>query len=309
MQILIIGCGSIGLFYAAYLVKAGYNVTLACRTFEQASLINSEGIIVEHGGRIEVAKVSATVSNAVQRGRYDIVVVAVKAYHVPQIVDVVVNAIPRQRDSLIVSVQNGIGSLEFLEQRFGKHAVAAAVTYYGAYRLGLNRVVFVGGSGIKLGQHGGQSNLLKVFASVLKNAGLNVEIVEDIDAWRWDKLIVNAAINPTTALLGVPNGYLLRTPHIVPIIECVVGEAVNVAEKLKIKLPRDPFKAVWETIEATKANKSSMLQDIEARRKTEIEYINGVIVKKGVEVGVPVPCNYTLYNLIKSLEDMLGVKT
>lgn len=308
MRTLVIGCGSMGLLYAAYLAKAGYDVTVACRTLEQADSINSEGIIVEHEGKIEVAKVSATVSNAVQRGQYDIVIVAVKAYHVPQVADVVVNAIPRQRDSLIVSVQNGLGSLEFLEQKFGKHTVAAAVTYYGAYRLGLNRIVFVGGSGIKLGQRDTQSHLLEVFASMLRDGGLNVEIVKDVDAWRWDKLIVNAAINPTTALLGVPNGYLLRSPHIVPVIECVVGEAVNVAERLKIKLPRDPFKAVWETIEATRANKSSMLQDIESRRKTEIEYINGMIVKKGIEVGVPVPCNYMLYNLIKSLEDMLGAK-
>ena len=308
MQILVIGCGSIGLFYAAYLAKAGYDVTVACRTLEQANLINSEGIVVEYNGRIEVAKVSAVVSSNMPRGQYDIVIVAVKAYHVPQIVDVIINAIPRQRDSLIVSVQNGLGSLEFLEQKFGKHMVAAAVIYYGAYRLSPNHIVFVGGSGIKLGQHITKSNLLTIFASMLRDSGLNVEIVKNIDVWRWDKLIVNAAINPMTALLGVPNGYLLRSPHIVPIVECVVGEAVNVAEKLGIKLPRDPFKAVWETIEATRANKSSMLQDIESRRKTEIEYINGIIVKKGVEVGVPVPCNYMLYNLIKSLEDMLGVK-
>ena len=297
-----------GLFYAAYLAKAGYDVVVACRTLEQADLINSEGIIVEREGGIEVARVPATVSNTVQRGQYDVVIVAVKAYHVPQVVDVVVNAIPRQRDSLIISVQNGLGSLEFLEQKFGKRIVAAAVTYYGAYRLGLNHIVFVGGSGIKLGQRDIRSHLLEVFASMLRDGGLNVEVVKDVDAWRWDKLIVNAAINPITALLGVPNGYLLRSPHIVPIVECVVGEAVNVAKRLEIKLPRDPLKAVWETIEATRANKSSMLQDIESRRKTEIEYINGMIVKKGVEVGVPVPCNYMLYSLVKSLEDMLGVK-
>jgi len=278
-------------------------VVLKCRREEQVEAINTYGVRVKHpGGGLEEARITAVLQPP--WGQFDVVLVATKAYDFPAALPEAINA--SRRDGLIVSLQNGLGCLEELEERVGAERSAAAVTYYASMRVSDNTVLFMGGTRVVLGQRSRRRHpLLGALADALRRGGWRAEVVDDIDAWRWDKLIVNAAINPVTAILGVPNGKLLASSHALQLCRCIIGEAVEVAEKAGVRLPRDPYKAFIETVKATRGNRSSMLQDIEARRRTEIDYINGALIAIATRMKMALPCNSIVYTLVKALEEVL----
>ncbi len=303
MRVLVIGCGSMGLLYAVRLSSGGCSVVLKCRRGEQAALINREGVRIQHpDGGLEEARVPAVVE--APGGQFDAVIIATKAYDFEDALPAALNA--AKRTGLLVSIQNGLGCLEALEERAGAWRAAAAVTYYAATRVSGNTVLYMGGTRVVLGQRSRKKHpSLAPLADALRRGGWRAEIVEDIDAWRWDKLIVNAAVNPVTAILGVPNGKLLSSTHALQLCRCIIGEAVEVAERIGVKLPRDPYTAFIETVKATRGNRSSMLQDLEAGRKTEIDYINGALLALASRVKLALPCNSITYTIVKALEEVL----
>ncbi len=308
-RICIIGCGAIGMLLAARLASTGADVLLVCRRVEQAQLINEEGIVVEVGGGFENARVRAILGISPPRGQCSIGIVAVKAYDTPSAIDVLKPML--SRGGVGVTVQNGLGPLEALEEALGAERAAAAVTYYGAQRLGDNRVRFEGGAAIYVGQRRGLSRdaepLLGMLVDLLNEAGFRAYLVDrSIEPWRWDKLIVNAAINPVTAITGAPNYIVLSSEWAQRLAYSLADEAAAVARAHRISLPRDPRRAVEETARATAYNRSSMLQDIEAGRRTEVEFINGAVVAKAREKGLEAPMNEAMLYAVKALEDAVA---
>ena len=138
---------------------------------------------------------------------------------------------------------------------------------------------------------------------VLKAGGANVKIVDDIEPFRWLKLAVNAAINPITALLRAKNGVVLENTYARDLAIKAAEEAWRVAAARGVQLPVSPVEEALRIAAATKENRSSMLQDISQCRRTEVDYINGAVVKYGEEVGVQTPVNKALWMLIKALEE------
>ncbi len=152
-------------------------------------------------------------------------------------------------------------------------------------------------------KHGITENVYRV-SSILSISGINVEVVKDIDSWRWLKLAVNAVINPLTALFEVKNGAIHDNPLLKELSEKLLEEIVKVINTLNIELALDPRKHLIEVISTTSNNISSMLQDILNCRKTEIDYINGVIVEIGKFLGIDVHLNELIYKLIKIKESL-----
>ena len=305
MRICIIGCGSIGLLLAAKIASAGEDVTLICRRPEQVSLIRSRGVKVSYLSGIGIAKVKSIL--AWRDVAYcDHVIIAVKAYDTRAALDVLKSCCKGFR--LVVSAQNGIGPLEEVEGTLGVDRSAAMLLYIGARRVEDNLVEHLGGNRVVIGTRSTSKSTyedLKDLRDVLSSAGFNVDMVDDIDAWRWDKLLVNAAINPVTAILMSPNRVIIESVHAKSLALTLAREGEEVARRLNIRLPRDVEKAVITTASETASNKSSMLQDIEMGRKTEIDYINGVIVRLGEQHNVPTPYNRAVYLAVKALEDVM----
>ena len=130
-----------------------------------------------------------------------------------------------------------------------------------------------------------------------------MELVSDPTALLWGKLVINAAINPLTAILRVPNGELLERPSARELLAEAAREAAMVAEKLGINLPyTDPVMAAEDVARKTASNLSSMLQDVLGGRVTEIEAINGMIVHNGEKTGVDTPVNRMLWQLVRSMD-------
>ncbi|MGC8544013.1 MAG: ketopantoate reductase family protein [Vulcanisaeta sp.] len=140
-------------------------------------------------------------------------------------------------------------------------------------------------------------------ADVLSKGGASVRVVDDIEPYRWLKVIINAAINPITTILRAKNGIIIEDPSAKALAEAVVKEGATVAAKLGLRLPKDPLEEMLSVASRTRENVSSMLQDVLNRRRTEVDYINGAIAKYGELVGIETPVNYVLWHLIKALEN------
>lgn len=234
-------------------------------------------------------------------GYWDFVVVTTKAYDALEVIE----RLKEIRFGLAVFAQNGLKVLEAAEGGLGEDRVAQLVLNQGVHRdEESGEVVWVGGAKSFLGMRRGISGSLRRLAGYLRV--LDVEVVPDIEPYRWLKLAVNASINPLTAVLGVPNIYLAKIPELAEVVRRVAGEVAEVARRLWIELPADPVEESLKVAEKTGRNISSMLADLRRCRKTEVDYINGAVVELGRKLAVPTPYNELLYSLVKSLEVVCG---
>jgi 2-dehydropantoate 2-reductase len=201
-------------------------------------------------------------------------------------------------DALVVTLQNGLGNREELAQRLGWQRVALGITTTGATLLGPG-LVRPGGEGvISIERHPALDQL----EEALKAAGFDVHIVEDAQSLIWGKLVVNAAINPVTALLRIPNGELLERPPARQLMTALARETAQVATAESIPLPfPDPVAAAEEVARRTASNHSSMLQDVLRGARTEIDAICGAIVRAGDKHSMPTPVNWACWNLVGAL--------
>lgn len=306
MTIAVIGPGAIGCLIAAYLAKAGANLWLLDHRPERAALLKERGIAVdgERGGihtHIEVTADPARISSTTA------IIVCVKACDTKGVAAALQGVV--SPDSCILTLQNGLGNVEELSDFFGPHRVFAGVTSHGATMLDAGRVRHAGYGEIWLGQAAKassspahQAKLRRVAAS-LNRAGLQAHVVDDIHSFVWRKLVVNVGINALTAVLGVRNGELAKIPESQEIMEMAVTEAVGVARHQGIHLRvSEEIERVRAVCESTAANISSMLQDVRRRKKTEIDQINGAIVRLAQQHGLPSLVNTVLTALVKSIE-------
>jgi 2-dehydropantoate 2-reductase len=201
-------------------------------------------------------------------------------------------------DGLALTLQNGLGNRELLASVLGANRVALGTTTVGATLLDAGVVRQAGEPVISLGHHPNLSPL----ADLLRAANFVIETAPDTNALLWGKLVINAAINPLTALLMVSNGELLNRPSSAALLKATAREAASVAVAQGISLPfPDPVVAAENTARRTAENRSSMLQDVLRGAPTEIDAINGAIVQAGEHIGVPTPLNRTLWQLVSAL--------
>lgn len=191
-----------------------------------------------------------------------------------------------------VVFQNGIGGLEAARARFP--AALGAVVTYGIYREGCRAELR--GEGEVVLPRGAEE-----VAEALRLGGARVRVVDDIEPLRWAKLVVNAAINPVTAILKAPNGVVAEDPWAGALAEMLALEAAEVAKAAGYPVD-DPVGAVMAVARSTARNVSSMAQDLARCRPTEVDFINGAVVKYGERLGVQTPHNHAVYLMVKALE-------
>jgi 2-dehydropantoate 2-reductase len=203
-------------------------------------------------------------------------------------------------DGLVVTLQNGLENYETLTRSLGLNRVALGTTTTGATLLGPG-LARAGGEGIISIQ---RNQALGPLEAGLKSAGFNVQTVEDAQSLVWGKLVINAAINPLTALLRVRNGELLEHPSARELMGMLAKEVAQVAFAEKITLPfSDPISAVEDVALKTAQNHSSMLQDVLRNAPTEIDAINGAVVITAQKHGLEVPVNWISWKLVKALTE------
>lgn len=287
MKIQIMGAGALGSLFGYFIQKAGFDVLFVSRGEQLKALRKGLRISGIENDVIKV-KVVSKPENA------DVTFVAVKAYDTER----VSKQLSKVDCGIACSLQNGIGNEEILSKYIEN--VVGGITTYGANLKEYGHVVFAGEGITHIGEYKGDG-VDEVF-EVLNNSKINVEIVEDIKEKIWEKTVINSAINPITALFRVENGMIVRNPHLWSIAKRTALESEKVAESIGYFF--DAVKVVREVAIKTAKNKSSMLQDVEAGRRTEIDFINGVIVKIGEKKGIDVCYNRFLWKAVKAIESI-----
>lgn len=293
-ELLIVGSGAMACLFGARLAPHA-QLTMLGGWPEGVQALRQDGIRVEGGG--PAVRVRATAEPADCAGAH-LALVLVKAYQTEGTADRLADCLAP--DGLAVTLQNGLGNLERLQARLGERRAAAGVTTSGATLLGPGRIRPGGEGRTWLARQ----ERLQPLADLLGRGGFTVDWADDVEALLWGKAVVNAAINPLAALLRVPNGALIEParPQAQSLLAEAAREAAAVAAARGVRLPfADAAAQALEVARRTAANRSSMLQDVERGRRTEIEAINGAIAAEGGRLGVPAPVNQTLWRLVASL--------
>jgi 2-dehydropantoate 2-reductase len=295
-SILIAGTGAMACLFAARLSATGIPVTMLGTWKAGLETLQNEGVtIIELDGSQHTYPVMAT-SDTKQCAGARYALVLVKSWQTwrtgRQLHECLI------QEGVALTLQNGIGNREALSQTLGAKRVALGVTTIGAHLLGPGRIKLAGEGVITLGIH----SRLGPLADMLRSSSFVVENDPDPDVLLWGKLVINAAINPLTALMGVPNGELLKRPTARSLMVALAREAAAVAVALGVRLPYpDPVVATESIARRTANNRSSMLMDVERGAPTEIDAICGAIIRSGEQTSVPTPVNRTIWQLVKAL--------
>jgi 2-dehydropantoate 2-reductase len=300
MKFLIVGPGAMGCLFAARLSKAGFHVTLLDYSPERAKQINEQGLLVE-GVTGKYAVKVPTVTGDLPSSP-DMVLICVKSYKTRQASESIKAWLPAK--AAVVTLQNGLGNVEILERIFGKQRVLGGVTSEGATLLGLGKIRHAGQGETIVGPVGDPNGPAENLVSAFKQAGFKAESVDNVTDLIWGKLIVNVGINALTAITRLKNGRLPEVPGTRLVLKEAVKEAVAVAAAKNIRLPySDPLGRVIQVCEATAGNVASMLQDVLKEKETEVDAINGAIVREGEALGVATPVNCTLTSLVHAIQE------
>ncbi|MCM8795722.1 MAG: 2-dehydropantoate 2-reductase, partial [Candidatus Omnitrophica bacterium] len=209
-----------------------------------------------------------------------------------------------QDNTHVLTLQNGIGNIEIIGEVTGQERVIGGVTNLGATLLGIGHVRHAGRGETIIGRLDGRiTPELRTLRGLFNKVGLETKISRDIKGLLWSKLIINVGINALTAITRLNNGRLIEFEGTRKVLREAVTEAIRIAKRKRIKLIYDdPLAKVEAVCEATSGNISSMLQDVLRKKRTEIDFINGVIVRQGQELSIPVPVNTLLVDLVKTIE-------
>ncbi|CAG0935531.1 2-dehydropantoate 2-reductase [Thermoflexales bacterium] len=311
MQISIIGTGAMATLFAARLADVA-DVAMIGSWTEALETIKQHGISIDGDSCCHQVH---TASHPDDAPAADLALVLTKAYKTTKASEVAAKTI--KPDGVALTLQNGLGNIEMLSEYVGRDRALQGVTMQGATLLGPGRIRTSGRGATHLGyvpielaapRDFGAEHRAYEISALFNSAGLKSHVTADIKGLVWGKVIINAAINPLTAILRVPNGALVESEETIELLQAAAWEAAAVAAAKGIPLPfSDPVERVKQVATLTATNHSSMLQDVLGQRPTEIDAINGKIVEQGQVLGVPTPVNALLTSLIRALEKNYAV--
>jgi 2-dehydropantoate 2-reductase len=300
MKLLVVGTGAMACLFAARLAGMGADVTMQGSWLEGLNALKTNGVRLLDLDNHEYRFPVRVIEESDDPGTYTEAIVLVKSWQTARVATQLEGLLTKS--GIALTLQNGLWNYETLAAVLGEERVALGVTTVAARLLEPGYVKHTGAGKVTLGIN----PRLEVLAEVLTKAGFQVESVADPRSLLWGKLVINAAINPLTAILKIPNGELLSQPDTRELLSEVATEAEFVAYHNGVRLPYpDPIEAVEQVARNTAANYSSMLQDVLSGRPTEIDAINGAIVREAEKVGIPTPVNRVLWHLVKGLDSQI----
>lgn len=303
MRVAIIGPGAMGNLFAYLLARnPEAEVHLLDNNPGRVETIAREGLFIEGvSGEHHIRPAIAT--DAGEIGPVDLAVLCVKGPDT--------GAACRSAKALLgpdtplLTLQNGMGNLEEIERALGPGRAVGGTTSMGATVLAPNRIRHAGWGETVIGEPDGtRSRRAEAVLGLFRGAGLEISVTDNLQGLLWSKLVINVGINALTALTRLHNGELIRHEGTRAVMREAVDEAVRVADRLGIRLLYDrPVDKVASVCEATAGNVASMLQDFLKEKRTEVNQINGVVVRLGEERGIPTPVNRVLLHLVGTLEE------
>ena len=295
MKICVLGAGSIGSLFGALLARAGNEVILIGRE-EHVRAINEKGLRIVGAEDFTVYPEALTYAPEEEP---DLMIIATKSYSTAYALRCAYGCIGRE--TWVLSIQNGLGN-EDLALKHTKN-VLGGITTNGAMLAEWGVVEWTGKGITTIGLYPkGRHQFVETVARTFNEAGIETYVTDNIIGWKWAKVIVNSVINPIGTVLEVKNGFILEDDYLQGIAVGIVREGCMTAQQYGIEFEVHPLELLWSTLEKTRNNYNSMLQDIRRGKKTEIDYINGKIVEYAEAIGLKVPMNALLWSLVKAKE-------
>ncbi len=300
MKITVIGSGAMGCLFGGLLTEAGQEVRLLDVWPEHVKALNENGLSILREGDERIIRVRASTDPAEIR-ETDLALIFVKHSQTGEAARTAVRLLGDT--GYILTLQNGMGNAEIIAETAGRKRVICGTTAQGAMLLGPGCIQHSGIGKTIIGMwEQKRQPIVDQVAGAFSAAKIETSGVDDIRPVIWSKLFANVGINAITALCNIRNGQLLDLEPTRQLVVTVVTEAMAVAGALQVVVTDDALDNVFTIAEATASNRSSMGQDVDAHRLTEIDAINGYIVRRAEELGIEVPVNQSLTRLIKTLQ-------
>lgn len=303
MKICVLGAGALGSTMGGTLAEAGQDVYLINRNQEHVDAINAKGLLMREGGTDRTVKVKAQ-TNCEGIGSADLVIVLVKSYATKTAIESASSIIGE--NTAVMSLQNGLGNEEIIAEVVGKHKVIGGKTYVGGVYLEPGHVIAgTKGKYTYIGEMNGEStDRINQIAAMMTKCGLLTEVNDNIKGIIWDKLLINVATGALCGITKLPYGDLYQIPEISDVAYEAVLEGIKVAKANGIVLSTESPQEIWQkAAEGLPYEfKTSMLQSLEKGQKTEIDFINGSVVRWGARNKIPTPVNKTLVASVKGIE-------
>ena len=305
MKVLILGAGAMGCLYGAALHRAGCEVVFVDVNQPHIGAINARGLELETRAGVEHLPIPARRPEEISEP-VDLVVVFTKTFHTEAALAGIAQAIGPQ--TWLLSLQNGLGNDRRLAAHAAEERVLVGASSLPSDLVGLGRVRSHGEGGSKLfPAFGGDPAFARQVCELLSQGGLAAELEPNIHVAIWSKAIFNATMNPLCALTRRTPGFLGANPESRAMITAAIDEGVAVANACGIAVAAQPIHDLTEVSMTDHANhEASMLQDVKAGRRTEVDAINGAIVEAGRAAGVAAPVLETLWRLVKLEEAKLA---
>lgn len=306
MKIAIVGTGAMGSVYAALFASAGHEVWAIDRWREHVEAMRSKGLRLEGASGDRTVRVNAT-TDTKDAGPCDLVVLATKAMHVASAAETIKPLL--KNETPVLSIQNGLGGPDTAAQILGRSRVMVGVVGgFGASMRAPGHAHHNGMELVRLGEFGGPiTPRLKQVEETWRSAGFRVKVFDDIDQLVWEKLICNCSLSGPCGISGLTTGEVMADPDLARVSAACATEAFQVAKKKGVKLGfEDPVAYTREFASQIPQARPSVLLDLMAKRKSEIDVINGAIPRVGKEVGVAAPVNEAVTALVRAKERQLG---
>jgi 2-dehydropantoate 2-reductase len=287
------GAGAVGCYYGAMLGRAGCDVTLIGRA-QHADAIGRSGLRLQTNSSDESVNVKASTTPNAVRGA-QLVLFSVKSTDTEAAGKAMAPFL--EREAAIVTLQNGVDNAERLAATLGREVIPAVV-YVAVEMAGAGHVRHHGRGELVIGRSGASEAVVAAFRA----AGVPAEASDNVAGALWAKLIVNCAYNALSAITQLPYGRLVQGSGVPDIMRDVVDECLAVARAAGVQMPGDMHETVRRIAQTMPGQYSSTAQDLARRKKTEIDHLNGFVVRKGEALGLPTPANRVLLALVKLLE-------
>jgi 2-dehydropantoate 2-reductase len=304
MRIVIIGAGALGGVVGAHLTEAGEDVTLVEINVPRVRLLNETGLFISEGSKGERCVRVHAVTSLDSLSPADLVFISVKSYQTEAATRSALPVIGPK--TYVLSMQNGIGNTEVMAGILGLERVLCGITYHSIQHTGPNRLRYRPGiKPIQIAPSDGNiTPEIEKIGEVFRQAGLKTNVVENIDNVIWQKLLHNAVVNPVSALTGLTCRELLDDEDLQDFMRALCLEQIEVmkARGIPIVDEEDPYRPVINSQKALGKNRPSMWQDLVRANRTEVDAINGAVVREAERLGLSAPLNWGLVRFIHSRE-------
>ncbi|MDD5686255.1 MAG: 2-dehydropantoate 2-reductase [Elusimicrobia bacterium] len=300
MNIVIVGAGAMGTLFAGFLAKGGNNVTVLARDKKKEIILKKKGIKITGLSKFFISPAKVRITSLPDSvSSQDLIIIFVKSYDTSSVIPSIRKMMGK--NTVVLTLQNGLRNYENISKYITKNRIIRGVTLESAIFVKYGEVIHTGKGDTIIDKN--DNILSKRICNIFNHCGIKTSLSKSIDSVIWSKLILNCAINPVAAVTGVKNGEIAKNKNYKEVAVESGKEVMKVAKVLGIKIL---FSKISEKIEkvcsSTSRNINSMLADVVASHKTEIDYLNGAVVDIANKIKVEVPVNKALLKMVKKLE-------